>query len=220
VTKGIVAIDVAPSAKTVGRGRLTRGVVTARRAVPAASPASRAVRTAPSTRTAVAQMTRAVSGIDRRIESPFGTHELSGGRGRESISRWMIRSMLSSGNIPHLRAHARFRLRERRADRARLDSEVPRDLAVVETEIELSDHHRPLALCQPREQPPHFHPVQRGFDLVLRHTRSGVVEAKQRSPEAAPAGTHRDDEEPAGEVIVLGGRPTKARDERVVKGAA
>ena len=45
-----------------------------------------------------------------------------------------------------------------------------------------------------------------------------MVEAQQRSPEAASAGTHRDDEEPAGEVIVLGGRPTQARDERVVNG--
>ena len=137
--------------RQVGRGRLTSGVVTTRRPVAAASPASRAVTTAPNTSTAVAQMTSAVSGIDRRAPSPFGIHALSGGNGRESISRWNTRSMLSSGNIPHLRSHARFRLCERRAHRPGLHTEVACDLAVVEAEVELRDHHRSLALSQARE---------------------------------------------------------------------
>src|SRR5438874_4458540 len=137
--------------RQVGRGRLTSGVVTTRRPVAAASPASRAVATAPNTSTAVAQMTSAVSGIDRGAVTLLGIHALSGGNGRESISRWNTRSMLSSGNIPHLRAHARFRLCERRAHRPSLHAEMTRDLAMIEAEVELGDHHRSLALSQARE---------------------------------------------------------------------
>src|SRR5438034_2426982 len=148
-----------------------------------------------------------LEGRARRV----GSQIPSSGRGRLSNSRWKTRSMLISGSIPHLRAHARFRLGQCRAHGAGLYAKMPRDLAVVEAEVELGDHHRPLALGQAREEPPDLHAIERGCDLVLRHTRSGVVEAQQRSPEAAPAGTHRDDEEPAGEVIVLGGRPTQAR---------
>src|SRR5438094_4527370 len=152
-------------------------------------------------------MTTAVSGIERRIESPFGTHELSGGRGRESISRWMIRSTLSSGNIPHLRAHARFRLRERRADRPRLDSELPSDLAVVETEIELSDHHRPLALGQPREQPPHFHPVKKAsIPSVDTRDRAWSRRSNDRPKPRRPERTATTKSQPARSSSSAGGR--------------
>src|SRR2546421_2156894 len=126
-----------PPRRQVGRGRLTSGVVATLRRAAAASPASRAVSTAPRTSTVVAEITRAVSRIDRRACGRSGIHKRSGGRGSESISWRKTRSMLSSGNIPHLRAHARFRLSEGRAHGPGLHAELPRDFAVVEAQIEL-----------------------------------------------------------------------------------
>ena len=125
--------------------------------------------------------------------------------------------MLSSGSISHLRAHARFRMRQRRAHRPGLHAEMSRDLPVIETEIELRDHHRALALCQSPEETADFHPIERRLDLVLRYVRPGAIEAEERTPEAAPAGADRDDEEPAGEVNLRGGRLMKPGDERVLK---
>jgi hypothetical protein len=94
---------------------------------------------------------------------------------------------------------------------------MPRDLAMIETEVELRDDHRSLTLGQPREEPTHFHSIERGLDLVLRLSRSGVIEAEQRSPEPAPPGTYRHNEEPPGKVIVLGRWLPQPSDEGVMK---
>jgi hypothetical protein len=126
--------------------------------------------------------------------------------------------MLSSGSIPHLRAHPRFRLRQRGADRSRLYPEVPSDLAVIQSEIELRDDHGTLPLAQSGEEAAYFHPIERCFDLVLRYPRSGVTEMQQRPPQAAPTGPDRNDEEPASEVIVFGRWFSESGDEGVLQG--
>src|SRR2546427_12380805 len=100
--------------------------------------------------------------------------------------------MVSSGSIPHLRAHARLGLRQRGADRSRLDAEVPRDLAVIEAEVELRHHHCPLALGEGREEPSDFHPLESSCNLVVAAMASYPLECLEertrRSPRAAERG--------------------------------
>src|SRR5437870_6956760 len=126
------------SGTQLARGWSDGGVVATPRGCVAAPLASRTRSAATRARrraTAPTDTAMSVGTLVRR----FGTHNCSAGSGRLSSSRRKTRSMLSSGNISHLRAHPCLRLCERRADRAGLDTEMPRDLAVIQAEIELRD---------------------------------------------------------------------------------
>src|SRR5213593_1006822 len=124
--------------------------------------------------------------------------------------------MLSSGNTPHLRAHARLRLSERRADRSRLHAEMSRDLAVIKTEVELRDDHRALSLAQPHEEPTHFHAVESRFDLVVAAAARDPFQWQERKTSPSPRASDRDHEEPSGEIGVVRGWTAESSDEGIV----
>src|SRR5437762_536126 len=135
-----------------------------------------------------------------------GTHTCSSGKDKLSSSRRKIRSILSSGDIPHLPAHPRFRLRERRADSPGLHAEVPRDLAVIEAEVELRDDHRPLALGKPGEKPSDLHSVESRFNLVVAAAARHPFERQERKMSEPPGAPDGDHEKPAREIGIVRGR--------------
>jgi len=94
---------------------------------------------------------------------------------------------------------------------------VPRDLAVIEAQVELRDHHRPLALRQSREEASDLHPIESRFDLIVAAGAGDPFEWQKREASEPPRTPHRDDEEPPGEVGVMCGWLAESRDERIVK---
>ena len=91
------------------------------------------------------------------------------------------------------------------------------DLAVIETEVELRHHHRPLALGQPSQEPPDLHPVECRFDLVVTAAARDPLEWQERKAPKTPRAADRDDEEPACEVRIVRRRMAKSGDEGVVQ---
>ena len=93
---------------------------------------------------------------------------------------------------------------------------------MIETEIELRDHHRALALCESPEETADFHPIERRLDLVLRDVRSDAIEPEEGPAQTTPGGADRDNEEPTGEVTVICRRLLQTGCERIlqrIKGA-
>ena len=50
------------------------------------------------------------------------------------------------------------------------------DLAVIETEVELRDHHRALTLGKTREQASHLHAVEERVDVALSRPAANALE--------------------------------------------
>src|SRR5688500_9148310 len=126
------------------------------------------------------------------------------------------RSLPRSRMLDSLLAHARERLRDRRADRPAANAQALRDLLLGQPEVVVRDDDGPLPLREQREETTHLEPLDdRDGRVVGREV--GQLHLTAGAEDAAAGLSQRDPVEPALEIAVARGRVADAFLEGVMQ---